>query len=203
MVKTLLIATGNAGKIKEMKDLLVVQGLKLVTPGELDLSLNIAETGKTYAQNAALKAVAYAQSSGFIALADDFGLEVDALDGAPGLYSARFSPKAGATDADRRAYLLERLAGKPQPWTARFRCVVAVTGSVLGNEIIYAEGVCEGQIRSEERGTGGFGYDPIFQLGSRDVTMAELSREEKNRLSHRARAVHAILPKLQDIFNSL
>jgi XTP/dITP diphosphohydrolase len=111
------------------------------------------------------------------------------------LHSARFSPKPGATDADRRALLLEQLADKPRPWTARFRCVVALAQP--GKDTRYFEGVCEGVIIPQERGNNGFGYDPIFWLPELGKSMAELGMDEKNRLSHRARAVLAARPLLE------
>jgi XTP/dITP diphosphohydrolase len=197
--KKLLIATNNSGKIKELRQLLIgLTGIELVTPGELGLKVKIEESGESFAENAGLKARANTQATGLVALADDSGLEVDALGGAPGLFSARYSGKPGATDADRRAYLLENLAGKPRPWTARFKAVIAI--SVPGGEIKYAEGVCEGEIITEERGTNGFGYDPIFFMSNLGKTMAELSDEEKNRMSHRGHGVRAAMPTLQEIF---
>jgi XTP/dITP diphosphohydrolase len=192
MYKNLLIATGNAGKIREMQKLLQDVPLKLHTPHDLGLRLHVDETGDTYQANAALKAVAYAKAAGMLALADDSGLEVDALGGAPGLYSARYAPQPKATDADRRAYMLENLAPHPQPWGARFRCWVALAAP--DGTMNFAEGACEGQIIPEERGAGGFGYDPIFFLPELGKTMAELAMQEKNTLSHRARAVKAAIP---------
>src|SRR5688572_28261210 len=185
----LLIATNNKGKIKELQDLLEETGIELVTPAQIDLDLDVVEDGNTYAENASKKAVAFAQASGLISLADDSGLEVDALDGAPGLYSARYGSTDGGklSDAERRAILIQNLQAKPRPWTARFHATVAV--AVPNGETRLAEGVCAGEIIPEERGTGGFGYDPIFLLSELGKTMAELAMEEKNRLSHRARAV--------------
>jgi XTP/dITP diphosphohydrolase len=185
----LLIATNNKGKIKELQDLLKDTGIALVTPAQINLDLDVIENGQTYAENATKKAVAFAQSSGLISLADDSGLEVDALDGAPGLYSARYGSTNGGklSDTERRAFLIQNLRGKPRPWTAHFHATIAV--AVPNGETHLAEGFCEGEIISEERGTGGFGYDPIFLLSELGKTMAELSMEEKNRLSHRARAV--------------
>ena len=156
--------------------------------------MDIEESGQTYAENATLKGVAFAQASGMMTLADDSGLEVEALDGLPGLRSARFAPKPGASDADRRAYLLERLSGAPRPWKARFRCLIALVSP--DGEIHHSEGICPGEIIPEERGDNGFGYDPIFLLTELGQTMAELSMEQKNRLSHRARAVQAARPVL-------
>ncbi|HVF24840.1 MAG TPA: non-canonical purine NTP pyrophosphatase, partial [Anaerolineales bacterium] len=142
----------------------------------------------------------FANASGLISLADDSGLEVDALDGAPGLYSARYSPKPKATDADRRAYLIQNLQAKPRPWTARFHATIAI--AIPNGDLHLTEGICDGEIIPEERGTGGFGYDPIFLLTELGKTMAELSMDEKNRLSHRAKAVMKAKPVLSRIFSS-
>jgi XTP/dITP diphosphohydrolase len=163
------------------------------------LNIEVDETGQTYVQNAALKALAFAKATGMLALADDSGLEVDALGGLPGLHSARFAPQPGAQDADRRAYLLERLQGNPRPWLARFRCVIAVAREAERPR--FAEGVCQGEIIPEERGQNGFGYDPIFLIPDLGKTMAELSMEEKNQLSHRARAVLAARPILVEMLD--
>jgi XTP/dITP diphosphohydrolase len=198
----LLIATNNSGKIEELHELLDKLGIDLVTPLQIQLDLDVLEDGHSYAENATKKAVAFAQASGLISLADDSGLEVDALDGAPGLYSARYGSLNGEklSDKDRRDYLVKNLQGKPHPWTARFRATIAV--AIPNGEIHLTEGVCEGEIISEERGTGGFGYDPIFLLKGLGKTMAELSMEEKNRLSHRARAVINAKPLLKKIYGS-
>jgi len=183
----LLLATNNRGKVREIQALLGGTGVELILPEEIGLELLIPEEGQTYAENAARKALAFARASGRISLGDDSGLEVDALDGKPGLHSHRFAPWPDATDADRRAYLLQCLHGKPRPWTGRFRATVAV--ATPAGEVRYALGACEGEIIPEERGTNGFGYDPIFLIPSLGKTMAELSMDEKNRLSHRARAI--------------
>src|SRR5688500_4128914 len=196
----LLIATKNKGKVKELQELLRDTGIELVTPAQIDLQLDVVEDGSTYAENATKKATAFANASGMISLADDSGLEVDALNGAPGLYSARYSPKPNATDADRRAYLLQNLQGKPRPWMARFHATIAI--ATPNGEVHLTEGICEGEITPEERGTGGFGYDPIFLLSELGKTMAELSMDEKNRLSHRAKAVIKAKVILRKIFNS-
>ncbi len=126
------------------------------------------------------------------------GLEVDALDGAPGLYSKRYSPKPEASDADRRAYMLENLKDKPRPWKAHFHATIAIATSEKDVQVV--EGNCYGEIIPEERGTGGFGYDPIFLFPELNKTMAELEMEEKNRLSHRAKAVMNAIPVLGNIF---
>jgi XTP/dITP diphosphohydrolase len=186
-MKKLLIATNNQGKVDEIRALLEDIPFELTTPQELGLKLVVTEDGPTYAENARKKALAFAAVSGMAALADDSGLEVDALAGGPGLYSARYSPKPGATDADRRAHLLQNLRGKPRPWTACFRATVAI--AVPAGGVKFTEGECKGEIIPEERGIGGFGYDPIFLIPELGHTMAELSMDAKNRLSHRARAV--------------
>ena len=196
----LLIATNNKGKVKELQELLKDTGIDVVTPAQINLQLDVLEDGNTYAENATKKAIAFANASGLISLADDSGLEVDALDGAPGLYSARYSPKPNATDADRRAYLLQNLQDRPRPWTARFHATIAI--STPNGDVHLAEGICEGEIIPEERGTGGFGYDPIFLLSELGKTMAELGMDEKNRLSHRAKAVMKAKPILSQVFNS-
>ncbi len=200
MTTKLLIATNNKGKVAELQELLKDLTITLVTPGEINLKLDVEEDGSTYAENAAKKAQAFANASGLISLADDSGLEVDALGGQPGLHSARYSPQPGATDADRRKYLLGKLTDRPRPWTARFRATIAIAAP--GNTPRLAEGHCEGEIIPEERGTSGFGYDPIFLIPSLSRTMAELSVEEKNRLSHRARAVQNAIPILKEILGN-
>ena len=183
----LLLASQNSGKLREMQFILRDLPIQIIAPAEIGIHLQVEETGKTYAENAALKAKAFAKASGLIALGDDSGLEVDALEGKPGLYSARYAPISNASDADRRAFLLENLHPHPRPWTARFRATLAIAQP--NGEIFFTEGSCEGEIIPEERGTGGFGYDPIFYLPEIGFTMAELSEEEKNRLSHRAKAL--------------
>ncbi|HSK88304.1 MAG TPA: RdgB/HAM1 family non-canonical purine NTP pyrophosphatase [Anaerolineales bacterium] len=195
----LLIATNNKGKIKELQDLLEDTGIELVTPAQIDLDLDVAEDGQTYAENATKKAVAFAQASGLLSLADDSGLEVNALGGAPGLYSARYGAPDGEklSDGGRRAFLVRNLQDKSRPWTARFHATIAI--AIPNGETHLAEGFCEGEIIPAERGTGGFGYDPIFLLAELGKTMAELSMEEKNRLSHRARAVMKAKPVLRKL----
>lgn len=194
-MKKLLIATNNRGKLVEIRALLGDLPLELLTPADLGLTLEVVEDGQTYAENAAKKAQAFLEASGLPVLADDSGLEVDALEGRPGLYSSRFGPQP-STEASRRRYLLELLQGKPRPWTGRFRAIIAI--AIPGEKKIhFTEGVCEGEIIPEERGQGGFGYDPLFYLPELGKTMAELTLEEKNRLSHRARAIQQARPILQ------
>ena len=194
----LLIATNNRGKVDELRALLNDLPIQLVTPLEINLKLEVAEDGRTYTENAEKKALAFARASGLISLADDSGLEVEALGGAPGLFSARYLSKPGSTDADRRAYLLQNLGNKPRPWRARFRATIAI--GVSDQSVQMAEGECDGEIIPEERGTGGFGYDPIFFIPELGRTMAELDMDEKNRVSHRARAVMNARPFLKKIF---
>lgn len=193
----LLIATENQGKIKELQELLAELGLELLTPRQIGLNLNVIEDGHTYQENAGKKARAYAAASGLLSLADDSGLEVDALNGAPGLYSARYAPQPNATDADRRTYLLKNLGEKPRPWPAHFHATVAIANP--SGDLRFSEGNCHGEIIPEERGTGGFGYDPIFYIPTLGRTMAELTIEEKNRLSHRAQAVKNATPILRQV----
>ncbi len=194
----LLIATNNKGKVKELQELLRGLNIQLVTPSEINLILDVTEDGNTYAENASKKAIAFAKASRLISLADDSGLEVDVLNGAPGLYSARYSPDPGADDANRRNYLLQNLKGKPQPWKAHFHATIAIAKPT--GEVQLAEGNCYGEIIPEERGSGGFGYDPIFLLPELNKTMAELEMKQKNRLSHRALAVINAISVLRSLF---
>jgi XTP/dITP diphosphohydrolase len=191
----LLIASTNPGKLREIADILEGFPGQLILPADLGIQLSVEETGETYRENAALKARAYCKASGQVTLADDSGLEVDALDGKPGLHSARYVIKPGATDADRRGALLENLKGKPRPWTARFRCSVAVVSP--NGKLEFFDGHVEGEIWPEERGANGFGYDPIFYLPNLGRTMAELTDSEKNHLSHRGIAVEKARPVLE------
>ena len=193
----LLLATTNKGKIGELSALLAGLPLQLLTPQEVSPDTRVEENGRTYLENALLKAFAYQAATGLAVLADDTGLEVDALDGAPGLHSARFSPLPGATDADRRALLLAHLAGKPRPWLARFQCVVVVL--LPGAEPQVSYGSVEGEIIGEERGEQGFGYDRLFWIPAAGKTMAELGLEGKNRFSHRAAAVKNAIPYLRSV----
>jgi len=197
-MKKLLIATYNRGKATEFVELLKDTGLELIRPTDIGLNLHVQEDGRTYAENASKKAIAFAKLSGLISLADDSGLEVDALEGAPGLYSARYLSKTDATDADRRIYLLQNLNDKPRPWKACFHAALAIASPT--GKVMLAEGICPGEIIPEQRGSGGFGYDPIFLLDGSAKTMAELSMQEKNILSHRARAVQSAKPILAGLF---
>lgn len=196
LMKQLLVATNNPGKLRELLPILAPLGIELRTPADIGLTLEVDETGDTYSANAHLKAEAFVRASGLVTLADDSGLEVDALKGAPGVYSARYAGH-GKTDADRRAKLIGELCEVAPPRTARFRCVIAVAQP--GGAVDLFEGKCEGEIVPEERGSNGFGYDPIFFMAEHGGTIAELPSELKNRISHRARAAQAALPFLQQI----
>jgi XTP/dITP diphosphohydrolase len=182
----LLIATNNPGKIAEFRQLLAGCGWELVTPAELGLELSVEESGQAYAQNATIKAEAFSRASGLVALADDSGLEVDALDGRPGVHSARYAG-LNKTDEERVQTLLAELKDVPdEKRTARFRAVIAIARPEGAVEL--TEGVVEGRIAHEPRGTNGFGYDPIFLLPERGLTTAELPSDEKHAISHRGAA---------------
>ncbi len=194
--RRLLVATHNKGKVGEYSEILGDSGIAWLTLDDVGITHDVEETGATFRENAILKAQAYAVQSGLLTLADDSGLEVDALDGRPGVLTARFGGP-GLLAADRYRLLLAHLDGVPAPQrTARFRCVIALAapdGSILG----AAEGVCEGEIAQEPQGEGGFGYDPVFYLAELGQTMAQLSAAEKHRRSHRGQATRAIEPLLR------
>ena len=194
MTDKLLIATHNAGKLSELREMLRGVPYTLVSLTDVGIELDVDETGETLEENAAIKATTYARLAGLLTLADDSGLEVDALDGAPGVHSARYAGP-NATDADRIAKLLDNIAPHPQPWTARFRCVIAIA-TPEGDAKLYG-GTCEGVIISHPRGDNGFGYDPAFYMPEQNRTMAELTDAEKNTVSHRSiatrKAVQALM----------
>jgi XTP/dITP diphosphohydrolase len=191
----LCIATTNRGKQREFVALLRDWPGEIVFPQDVDLDIEVEESGHSFAEIAADKALAYARAAGMPALADDSGLQVDALGGAPGIYSARYAGP-GAGDEDRRRKLLAELGDTPiEKRAARFRCAVAI--AYPDGRVDVAEGTCEGTITLEPRGENGFGYDPIFYLPELGCTMAQLPAETKNRLSHRARAFQAAQPLLK------
>jgi XTP/dITP diphosphohydrolase len=192
----LLVATNNPGKIVEMRELLAGLPVTIAFPAELGLDMEVEETGDTFEENATIKALAYARAAGLLTLADDSGLEVDALAGAPGVRSARYA-SPGATDVERYRKLLAALEDVPAgERTARFRCAVAIAEP--DGTLHTTTGVCEGEIGIEPRGHHGFGYDPVFIVaGYGGKTMAELDPDLKNRISHRARALGAALPLLE------
>lgn len=187
---TLLIATGNQHKFEEFSALLNDLPVKLVNLRDVGITTEVEETGTTFRENAQLKAEAYCQQSGLLTLADDSGLEIAALNGAPGVFSARYG---GVKGAEQLALVLKQLDGLPfHERMARFMCVIAIAAP--GQPTEFVEGTVGGVIEFEPKGTGGFGYDPIFYLLDRGVTMAELSSEEKNRISHRAIATQKARP---------
>ncbi len=182
----LLIATHNRGKSVEYQDLFAGLPLELVTLDDVGIREDVEENGSSFAENARTKALAYAKQSHLLTLADDSGLEVDVLDGEPGVYSKRYAGEK-ATDAERNAFLLNKLQDvPPDQRTARFRCAIAIARP--DGQVWETSGACEGEILFAPRGTHGFGYDPIFYFPAVGKTMAELPMEEKNRISHRARA---------------
>lgn len=186
---TLLIATTNQNKLREYAAIFAGLRIQLLSLRDVEIDDDVEETGATFAENAQLKAEFYLGRSGLPVLADDSGLEVAALDGAPGVFSHRFAGP-GATDAERNALLLKKLEQVPfHARLARFVCVIALAR--VGAPIELVEGVLPGVIEMAPRGTNGFGYDPLFYLLDEDKTLAELSPERKNQISHRARAAQA------------
>ena len=194
MALSLLVATHNRGKVEEFADMLQDLQVAWLTLDDVGLSVEVAETGDTFEENAVIKATAYAKMSGRLTLSDDSGLEVDHLDGHPGVQTARFGG-VGLSTKQRYELLLRKMAGVA--WndrTARFQCVIALadTSGLIGT----ATGKCKGVIAIEPAGSGGFGYDPVFFLPERNKTMAELLPEEKQSISHRGRAIKAIAPQI-------
>ncbi len=195
----LLVATGNLGKLAEFRALL--EDIPILSPRDAGLDLHVAETGTTFYDNALLKAQAHASASGMISVADDSGLEVDALDGRPGVRSARYGG-AGLDEAGRYQHLLDELAGVPTALrTARFHCCLVVADA--DGRTATTAGSCEGRILGEAEGDGGFGYDPVFFVPAYGRGMATLSRAEKGAVSHRGRALRALRPVLLETFPNL
>jgi XTP/dITP diphosphohydrolase len=193
----LLLATTNQGKVREYRHLFKGLPFEVVTPTDESIDIAVDEKNKTFEENARLKAVTYSSRSHLITLADDSGLEVDALGGQPGIISARFAGKK-ASDKEKVEYLLAKL--KEVPWekrTARFRCVIAIANPEGKTELCRGE--CQGLIAFEPRGENGFGYDPIFYLPEFDKTMAELPLETKNQISHRSRAAKKAYQVLEEL----
>lgn len=192
MIEKIIVATSNPGKLQEMQEYLTGLNLELVLkPTELE----IAETGQTFRENATIKASEVAKAMAQWAIADDSGLAVDALNGAPGIYSARY----GNSDQDRINRLLKELGNNPNR-QAKFVCAIAISRPD-GTIALQSEGICHGEILSENRGQNGFGYDPIFYVPSQQQTFAEMSSATKNKVSHRGLAFAQLLPqlaKLQD-----
>lgn len=200
---TIVLATTNQGKVAELRALLAELPVQLASVAEvLGEPLHVLEDGVTFRDNALLKARAVSQATHAFALADDSGLEVDALGGRPGVHSARFASEH-ATDAENNAALLLELQGvREGARSARFRCVLALVNPFRPAQVLVAEGSCEGSIAPSPRGDGGFGYDPLFIVAGHDgKAMAELSDAEKNLVSHRGKAVQALRRLLVEVIN--
>ena len=198
MLKKIVVGTRNVGKIKEVRNGLAELPFEVIglPDGEIP---EVEETGVTFAENAIIKAKAYSALTGEYCLADDSGLEVDALEGAPGVYSARYAGE-GATDADNNRKLLAALQKVPQEHrTARFRSALALVGP--DGSLLLSEGVCEGIILTEAQGDGGFGYDPLFFMPDQQKTLAQMTVEEKNGVSHRGNALKSFKEKLKQQIN--
>ncbi|MBD2305905.1 RdgB/HAM1 family non-canonical purine NTP pyrophosphatase [Chroococcidiopsis sp. FACHB-1243] len=189
-LKSLVVATGNPGKLKEMQAYLTDLDWELtLKPPDLE----VEETGATFVANACLKASQVAKATGKWAIADDSGLQVDALGGAPGIYSARYAK----TDAERIERVLQEL-GDATNRQAQFVCAIAIARPD-GAIVLQAEGICRGEILTAPRGIGGFGYDPIFYVPDRQMTFAEMPPQLKHEISHRGRAFQALIPQLQEV----
>jgi XTP/dITP diphosphohydrolase len=200
-VRKIVLATTNKGKVVEIKDLLAALTLEVVGLDYFTGVPQVAETGKSFLDNALLKARTIAQFTHELTLADDSGLEVDFLGGEPGVYSARYG-EPGWNDRRRYEYLLGKLEGvPPDRRKARFRCAVAVYDPAR-NLVITGEGVVAGRILTGPKGSNGFGYDPVFYIAEKGCAMAELPEAEKNQLSHRSKAIRSIIPQLAEICNS-
>ena len=196
----LLIATNNAGKVRELASLLAGVPMKLKNLAGLDGICEIEETGSTFRENAEIKAAGYAMQSGVWSLADDSGLEVAALSGAPGVYSNRYAGE-GASDAAKMRKILDQLAAVPDAARdARFVCAMSIADDT-GKIVFTAEGSCPGTLANQPRGTNGFGYDPIFVPDGFDRTFGELSGDIKQQISHRARAIKEIIRYLHGFFD--
>lgn len=199
--RRLLIATTNPHKVREFRDLLVGLPYDVVSPDDVGLALAVEETGTTFAENAILKATAWADASGLLALADDSGLEIDALGGEPGIYSARWAGEDVSYE-ERFLILLARLADVPaERRTARYRAAIAVAEPAPVGLRGVVEGTLEGRIAFAPAGSGGFGYDPIFYVPEEERTVGQMSDAEKHRISHRARAAalaRALLQRLAE-----
>ena len=195
----IVIGSRNPGKLVEIEAILQNFPVKLRSLAEFPDAPDVEETGTTFQENAEKKALELAAHLARKVLADDSGLEVDALDGAPGIYSARYAGEHGDNEANNRK-LLENLEGLPlEQRTARFRCVIALAEP--GRVLLTADGACEGQIAFSPRGTNGFGYDPVFLYPPDNMTFGELNESLKNKVSHRANALHQLREQLKDIFN--
>jgi XTP/dITP diphosphohydrolase len=196
-MRKLLLATTNKGKAREYQALFKGIPFEIVTLSDAGIITEVDETGNSFEENAALKATTLAKESGLLTLADDSGLEVDALGGEPGSLSHRYAGE-GASDAERISYLLSKLKDVPEKErTAQFRCVIAI--ATPQGKVTLCSGICRGVITTALKGNQGFGYDPVFYLPELGKTMAELTLEEKNRVSHRARAAEKARERLEGL----
>ena len=193
MAERFVLATHNPGKLREMGDILRGLGVEVVSPADVGCHVEVEETGTTFAENAMLKAKAVCAASGLPAIADDSGLCVDALGGAPGVYSARYGGE-GLDDAGRYRLLLSNLRGQPTR-AAHFACAIAC--AFPNGDTLTAEGRCDGAIAYAPMGEGGFGYDPVFLVPEKAKTFGQLTAEEKSAISHRGRALQAFAAKLE------
>ena len=193
---TLVLGTTNAGKLRELAELLTPLGIACCSLAGLEAAVDVEETGSTFAENAALKAAQQARALGRWVLAEDSGLVVDALGGAPGIFSARFSG-AGATDTRNNALLLDRLAAIPATHRSAHYACHAALADPAGDIVAVSSGVCGGVIADQPSGSGGFGYDPLFIVPEYHRTFGELAPAVKAVISHRARAMRAIIPSIE------
>lgn len=201
MQKRIIFATGNAGKMKEIRMILADLGIPVVSLKEAGIAADIEENGKSFEENAVIKAKTIMEQTGEIVMADDSGLEIDYLDGAPGIYSARFMGEETSYDIKNQA-LLDQLEGVPdEKRSARFACSIAC--ALPDGRILTSYGAMEGRIGYEIKGGNGFGYDPIFYLPEYGCTSAEIDPEKKNELSHRGKALRSMKAKLQEYGNGL
>ena len=197
MTKTIVLASGNSGKLREMQAILQPLGLQLVPQSRFKVT-EAAETGRSFVENALIKARHACIATGLPAIADDSGLEVDALNGAPGIYSARYAGAVSDADAANNAKLLKELAGTPESQRgARFRCVIVFLRHPKDPEPLVCDGVWEGRILDAPVGDNGFGYDPLFYVPEQGCSSAQLPPEVKNRLSHRGQALRQLSEALQ------
>ena len=193
-----VLASNNPKKLKEMREILSELGIEVISQGEAGVNIEVEETGRTFEENALLKAAAVMEATGLPAIADDSGLMVDALGGAPGIYSARYGGDECRTDAERIEYLLQNMGDTDERGASFVSTIACVFPD--GRRII-TRGECTGLILREPRGSGGFGYDPVFYLPEYNMTMAEMSPEQKNKISHRAKALNNLKKELGKIYS--
>ncbi len=198
-MEKLVVATKNKGKITEIKEVLKHMPFEVLSMGDMDITIDVVEDGKTFEENSLKKAIEICRISNTIVIADDSGIEVDYLEGAPGIYSARFGGPE-ATDEDRNYKLLDMLKGVPfEKRTARFVCAIAV--AFPDGRSFVVRDTCEGYVDTECRGDNGFGYDPLFHIHEYGKSMAEISMDVKNKISHRAKALNKMAAKLNEFIS--